>query len=107
MSVHFVNLRKLSMDKFITLLPTHFDSEILQTIGLFRYNKKGNPESVKSADGTEVIYQDKHSGEEENERHNPDNQPDTTSDISEFSDQTKRNPQIRKKDKYFSKYAPT
>ncbi len=24
MSVHFANMRKLSMDEFITLLPTHF-----------------------------------------------------------------------------------
>ena len=26
MSVHFANMRKLSMDEFITLLPTHFDN---------------------------------------------------------------------------------
>ena len=58
MSVHFANMRKLSMDEFITLLPTHFDADILKTLGLFRYNRKGNPESVKKAEETEIIKQD-------------------------------------------------
>jgi hypothetical protein len=90
MSVHFINLRKLTMDEFITLLPTHFDSEILKSIGLFRYNKKGNPETVKSADETEIINQSEESDKEINERHDPAHQQDTTSDVNKFSEQTKR-----------------
>ncbi len=40
MSVHFANMRKLSMDEFITLLPTHFDNDILKTLGLFAIIEK-------------------------------------------------------------------
>jgi hypothetical protein len=58
MSVHFANMQKLSMDEFITLLPTHFDADILKTLGLFRYNRKGNPESVNKAEEAEIIKQD-------------------------------------------------
>ncbi len=39
LSVHFMNLRKLSIDEFITLLPNNFDADILQTLGMYRYNK--------------------------------------------------------------------
>ena len=58
MSVHFANMRKLSMDEFITLLPTHFDNDILKTLGLFLYNRKGNPETIKKAEETEITNQD-------------------------------------------------
>jgi hypothetical protein len=89
MSVHFANMRKLSMDEFITLLPTHFDNDILKTLGLFRYNRKGNPESIKKAEETEIINQDTLSEEEQDERQEPNNSSNTN-DTEEFSPQTAR-----------------
>jgi hypothetical protein len=44
LSVHFMNLRKLSIDEFITLLPNNFDADILQTLGMYRYNKNTYPD---------------------------------------------------------------
>jgi hypothetical protein len=46
MSVHFQNLRKLTTDEFITLLPTNFDSDLLKTLGFYRYNKLGLPDKI-------------------------------------------------------------
>ncbi len=89
MSVHFANMRKLSMDEFITLLPTHFDNDILKTLGLFRYNRKGNPESIQKAEETEIINQDTLSEEEQNKRQEPDDSSNTN-DTEEFSPQTAR-----------------
>jgi hypothetical protein len=77
------------MDEFITLLPTHFDNDILKTLGLFRYNKKGNPESIKKAEETKIINQDTLSEEEQDERQDPDN-GSNTNDTEEFSPQTAR-----------------
>jgi hypothetical protein len=77
------------MDEFITLLPTHFDNDILKTLGLFRYNRKGNPESIKKAEETEIINQDTHAEEEQDERQDPDNSSNTN-DTEEFSPQTAR-----------------
>jgi hypothetical protein len=82
-------MRKLSMDEFITLLPTHFDDDILKTLGLFRYNRKGNPETIKKTDETEIINQDTHAEEEQDERQDPDNNS-KTNDTEEFSPQTAR-----------------
>jgi hypothetical protein len=48
MSVHFQNLRKLTVDEFITLLPTNFDSDLLKTLGFYRYNKPGRPDTVEN-----------------------------------------------------------
>ena len=39
-----MNLRKLSIDEFITLLPNNFDADILQTLGMYRYNKNTYPD---------------------------------------------------------------
>ncbi|MFN9900614.1 MAG: hypothetical protein ACK55Z_17895, partial [bacterium] len=64
MSLHFENMRKLSMDEFITILPTHFDNDILKTLGLFLYNRKGNPESIKKAEENDIIKLDTLSEEE-------------------------------------------
>jgi dUTPase len=89
MSVHFANMRKLSMDEFITLLPTHFDADILKTLGLFRYNRKGNPESIKKAEEAEIIKQDTLSEGEQDERQEPDNRS-STSNTEEFSPQAAR-----------------
>ena len=89
MSVHFANMRKLSMDEFITLLPTHFDNDILKTLGLFRYNRKGNPESIKKVEEAEIIKQDSLSEQEQDERHDPDNSS-KMDDTEEFSPQTAR-----------------
>src|SRR5450830_1574140 len=46
MSVHFQNLRKLTTDEFITLLPTNFDADLLKTLGFYRYNKPGLPDNI-------------------------------------------------------------
>jgi hypothetical protein len=89
MSVHFANMRKLSMDEFITLLPTHFDNEILKTLGLFRYNRKGNPESIKKAEENDIIKLDTLSEEEASERQEPDDSSNMD-DREEFSPQTSR-----------------
>jgi hypothetical protein len=77
------------MDEFITLLPTHFDADILKTLGLFRYNRKGNPESVKKAEEAEIIKQDTLSEGEQDERQEPDN-CSKTNDTEEFSPQAAR-----------------
>ena len=90
MSVHFANMRKLSMDEFITLLPTHFDNDILKTLGLFRYNRKGNPESVKKAEETEIINQDTLSEEEQDERQEPDNSSNFKEETEELSPSEER-----------------
>jgi hypothetical protein len=90
MSVHLANMRKLSMDEFITLLPTHFDADILKTLGLFRYNRKGNPESIKKAEEEEIIKQDKLSEEEQDERQEPDNSSDVKENTEELSPSEER-----------------
>ncbi len=46
MSVHYQNIRKLALDELILLLPSNFDSEILKTLKLYRYNRPGTPDSV-------------------------------------------------------------
>jgi dUTPase len=43
-SVHHHNMRKLHIDEFLSLLPTNFDSDILTTMQLYRYNKSNEPE---------------------------------------------------------------
>ena len=43
-SAHYMNLRKITPDEFITLLPENFDSEILKYMGTFRYNKTHQPD---------------------------------------------------------------
>ena len=82
-------MRKLSMDEFITLLPTHFDADILKTLGLFRYNRKGNPESIEKAEEAEIIKQDTLSEGEQDERQEPDN-CSNKNDTEEFSPQAAR-----------------
>jgi hypothetical protein len=46
MSVHYQNIRKLALDELILLLPSNFDSEILKTLNLYRYNRPGTPDST-------------------------------------------------------------
>jgi hypothetical protein len=53
MSVHYQNIRKLALDKLILLLPSNFDSEILKTLKLYRYNRPGIPDSIPTHD-TEI-----------------------------------------------------
>jgi hypothetical protein len=53
MSVHYQNIRKLALDELILLLPSNFDSEILKTLKLYRYNRPGLPDSIPTHD-TEV-----------------------------------------------------
>ena len=48
MSVHFQNLRKISISEFIQLLPTHFDADIMKNLNIYRYNKIGQPEKGPS-----------------------------------------------------------
>ena len=55
-SVHFQNLRKIELTEFMTLLPHNFDSEILQTMQMFRYNRNGSPEPPPNPDKN--IYND-------------------------------------------------
>ncbi len=91
------------MDEFITLLPTHFDNDILKTLGLFRYNRKGNPESIKKAEEAEIIKQDTLSEEEQNERQEPDNSSKHSWHGRIFPPDSK-NIKIREKKKYIRKY---
>jgi hypothetical protein len=49
LSVHIRNLRKLTPDEFLMLLPKDFDSEILKTFGKYRYNKAMQPDTVNKA----------------------------------------------------------
>ncbi len=46
MSVHYQNIRKLALDELIFLLPSNFDSEILKTLKLYRYNRLGTPDPI-------------------------------------------------------------
>ncbi len=79
------------MDEFITLLPTHFDADILKTLGLFRYNRKGNPESVKKAEEAKIMKQDTLAEGKQDERQEPDNcSCSNTNDTEEFSPQAAR-----------------
>ena len=48
-STHFKHIRKLNLEEFTTILPTHFDSDILKQISNFRYNTKGQPEKIKKS----------------------------------------------------------
>jgi hypothetical protein len=48
MSVHYQNIRKLALDELILLLPSNFDSEILKTLQLYRYNRPGTPDSIST-----------------------------------------------------------
>jgi hypothetical protein len=43
-SAHFMNLRKIQLDEFITLLPADFDSDILKNIGQYRYSRNHLPD---------------------------------------------------------------
>jgi dUTPase len=44
LSVHYRDLRKLSIDEFITLLPNNFDADILKNLGMYRYSKNHLPD---------------------------------------------------------------
>jgi hypothetical protein len=50
MSVHYQNIRKLALDELILLLPSNFDSEILKTLKLYRYNRPGTPDPTPTHD---------------------------------------------------------
>jgi hypothetical protein len=41
-NVNFENIRKISIDELLALLPTDFDDEINKSLGTFRYNRKQN-----------------------------------------------------------------
>ena len=47
-SAHYMNMRKISVDEFITLLPDDFDSDILKNVGAYRYNKNHLPDPSES-----------------------------------------------------------
>ena len=46
LSVHFQNMRKISLDEFLTLLPSNFDADILHQLKMYRYNKPGSSEQA-------------------------------------------------------------
>ena len=52
MSAHFMNLRKITPDEFISLLPNNFDADILKNLGIYRYNKNHLP------DPSQAIYEE-------------------------------------------------
>ena len=54
LSVHFQNIRKLSIEEFTSLLPSHFDADILKSLKLNRYNKSTTPDNIKIPDKIEV-----------------------------------------------------
>jgi hypothetical protein len=41
-NVNFGNIRKISIDELLALLPTDFDDKINKSLGTFRYNRKQN-----------------------------------------------------------------
>jgi hypothetical protein len=43
-NVNFENIRKISIDELLALLPTDFDDEINKSLGTFRYNRRPNNE---------------------------------------------------------------
>jgi hypothetical protein len=43
-SVHYENIRKITPDEFLTILPSHFDSEIINNLDLYRYNRRLDPD---------------------------------------------------------------
>ncbi len=47
MSVHYQNIRKLALDELILLLLPNFDSEILKTLQLYRYNQSRVPDTTE------------------------------------------------------------
>jgi hypothetical protein len=44
LSVHYRDIRKLSVDEFITLLPNNFDADILKNLGMYRYTRNHLPD---------------------------------------------------------------
>lgn len=46
-SVHFQNLRKLTVDEFATLLPANFDHDVIKHLSLSRYNRAGTAEKIQ------------------------------------------------------------
>jgi hypothetical protein len=88
MSVHFANLRKITMTEFAQLLPTHFDADLLKTLHLFRYNKIGNPEKITQHSEQQLLKQEEsnNTADSENERPNPEHRENIpTPDTQEFS----------------------
>ena len=53
MSAHYKNLRKLTADEFLTLLPNNFDADILKNMGMYRYNKNHLPDPIEQTLSTE------------------------------------------------------
>ena len=49
MSAHYKNLRKLTADEFLTLLPNNFDADILKNMGMYRYNKNHLPDPIEQS----------------------------------------------------------
>ncbi|MEI7488246.1 MAG: hypothetical protein WCJ72_12720, partial [Chryseobacterium sp.] len=82
LSVHYMNLRKISIDEFIALLPTNFDSDILKTIQNYRYARKGNPEKF--------ALLEKEEKETENEEITISERKNALPDTSHFSNRDSR-----------------
>jgi hypothetical protein len=53
MSAHYKNLRKITADEFLTLLPNNFDADILKNMGMYRYNKNHLPDPMEQTLSTE------------------------------------------------------
>ena len=88
LSAHFTNLRKLHIDEFITLLPTNFESDILQSMDCFRYNRQGKPEEVEKVNIEELkdnIEEDPVPTETQQEPHSH-----QAPDVNEFPTETSR-----------------
>jgi dUTPase len=56
LSVHFQNLRRIELTEFLTLLPSNFDSDILATLEMYRYNRPGPIEEPPKS--TNIIEND-------------------------------------------------
>ena len=72
-SAHFMNLRKISLDEFITLLPTDFDSDILKNLGQYRYSRNHlpdppstKPQEVRDTDQSEETEEEDETVKEKN-----------------------------------------
>jgi hypothetical protein len=71
MSVHYMNLRKLTADEFLTLLPNNFDSDILHNLGMYRYNKNHLPDPIENSLSLNEknVMQELNSASDENNLH--------------------------------------
>jgi dUTPase len=81
MSVHYMNLRKITQDEFISLLPNNFDADILQNLGIYRYNRNHLPDPAEQTlDGTDEEHLSKLFSEEPISKESEDEYENSTID---------------------------